>query len=450
MQNFTFEKTSLEDTDFWREQGHARPRTDIINGMVTPPRILHITPHLGGGCGKVLSALAIEDDLFCHDILCLEPTQNEHFVQLCRSCDIRLLSGCEVHWKELLEQYDLIQVEWWHHPLTAQWLVETAGDIPMRLLLWSHISGCNYPLLPYKLIEVSSAFIFASPYSLENPSWSDMERQQVIADVAIVPSSGNRFDMPLIRNAHDGFHIGYIGFLGYDKLHPAFVRYCEACQDIPGVHFTIAGELKYGEQLVRDIAVSPVSPLVTFAGYLTDPQPLFCSLDVLLYPLQPSHTATTENTLLEAMAAGVVPVVLDQCSERYTITHLQTGMVVHSDEEAGKAVQWLYEHPQERNRIGLAAAAMVREKFTLARTINGMHREYSRLLTCPRRLHDYRTVLGTTPYEWFCSCYSGDLSRITGLAAGPSKGSVHQFARYFPIDIRLRQLSEETKDESRV
>ena len=85
-------------------------------------RVLHLTPHLGGGVGKALSSLLIEaiksDSAFDHTLAILEaPEKNEWLTKV-------VDQGCAVHiepeldsLKALIENADIVQLEWWNHPL---------------------------------------------------------------------------------------------------------------------------------------------------------------------------------------------------------------------------------------------------------------------------------------------------------------------------------------------
>jgi hypothetical protein len=45
-------------------------------------KILHITPHLGGGVGKAVSTLINNDKEYCHDVICLEKPINYKFYHI--------------------------------------------------------------------------------------------------------------------------------------------------------------------------------------------------------------------------------------------------------------------------------------------------------------------------------------------------------------------------------
>ena len=112
----------------------------------------------------------------------------------------------------------------------------------------------------------------------------------------LVVSSGNDFrSMVTKRKQHDGFHVGYVGFLGYEKTRPNFVEICEACADIDGIKFIIVGDLAYGEELLCDIERSEHKDKFILKGYSHNVQEELSDFDVfacLLNKEHPGHHST--------------------------------------------------------------------------------------------------------------------------------------------------------------
>jgi len=407
--------------------------------------ILHITAHMGGGIGKVLSAISIYDRLNKHSILCLETTKTTKFISKCRIANVDVYQLSEFDVKSF-DNYDIIQIEWWHHPLMCEFLVNTLSNVFCRLVIWSHISGCNYPNIFYRFIKYADKFIFASNYSYENKTWNQGERSYISKATEVVVSSGNDFsniqtsEICNRRNNRNGFNIGYIGHLGYDKLNSDFIKFCESAYINKNIRFFIGGDKNYGEELLRDIENSDIKDKIQVMGYIDDVNKTLSEFDVFLYPLQADHTGTAENALLEAMANGVVPIVLNQCSEKYTVKHMQTGLIVLDIYQCRQAIQWLYNNPLELKRISLQASEFVIKNFNITKTIDGLNNVYDNIKHLSKSIHDSSGVFGQTPFDWFTSCYCGDLNNISGIAAGQNKSSIHQYIRYFPTENKLKEL----------
>jgi len=409
------------------------------------PSILHITAHLGGGAGSVLSSVAVNakqnGSPFTHEIMQLEPTDNTHYVKICQDNNITLYLVDEVNIEDKINSADIVQIEWWHHPLTMKFMHEYLSMIPCRLVIWSHISGCKYPYIPVGFVMLPVKFIFTSPNSYENPLWNEESRDQIrkISEV-VVSSSGNYTGIISRTKKNSGFVIGYVGFLGYSKICPDFVRFCGAV-DIPEALFTVVGDTSHGEALINDVKKAGMREKFRFTGYSADVGEELRNFDVFGYLLNSEHTGTAENALLEAMAAGIPPVVLNQSAEKYIVRDGYTGFIVNNSVEYRNALRYLYERPKDRIRIGNNASGYVRENFSINNTVKGLENIYENVLTFDKKLYDVKSVFGNNPYEWFKTCLgnSDKKSSNTDLILGPSKGSIHQYIEYFPKEERLKE-----------
>ncbi|PHV71351.1 glycosyl transferase family 1 [Sporanaerobium hydrogeniformans] len=415
-------------------------------------QVVHVAAHLGGGIGRILSSVAIcskENKQVRHTILTLEETQISQFQDLCREHDIQVIGQANCNVEELIEEADIVQVDWWHHPLTSEFMSKYLEKIKCRLVIWSHISGCNYPYISPQLVKVADQFLFSTPFSYENSGWSREQREEIKTISDVIISSGVDFKGAVVKKEHNTFNVGYIGFLSYNKIHPEFVKFCEAAAHIPNINFEIIGDMSYGGQLQVDVNNSSlIKDRVVFEGYVLNVEEKLRELDVFGYPLNPEHYGTAENALLEAMAAGVVPVVLNQCIEKYTVQHMKTGLIVNNIKEYGEAIHWLSKYPEERIRLGNNASAFIIREYSVQKTVERLNAHYIKLMQKHKTFHDIRGVVGTTPYEWFKSGYSGDDERITGNAFAETKGSVKHYVKYFPQDKKLREVVE--KNESRI
>ena len=403
-------------------------------------KVLHITPHLGGGIGNVISGLCIRDGKNIHSILCLEEPENKHYYDICVENGIEVLNKNAID--IALKNVDIVQVEWWQHPLTVQFMVEYLEKINTRLIIWSHISGCNYPNIPASFVKLPDAFVVATPYTFDNPNWTEEERTEIknIADLVI--SSGNDFSKPPLEKVeHEGFVVGYVGFLGYEKTNPRFVQICEKCEDIPGIKFVIVGDTSKGEELVSDVEKSKIRDKVIFRGYKKNIYEELAKFDVFACLLQEEHTGASENALLEAMYAKVCPVVFKQCTEQYLVKDHETGIVCSGEEAFVNAIRMLYKDVEKREKLGKNASRYVAETLSIHHTVTQMQKVYEKVMQNEKKKHVAANIFGKTPYEWFKTCYEGDLNNLKGMARGESKGSVKQFYKYFK-DENLKKIIE--------
>lgn len=415
--------------------------------------VLHITAHLGGGVGKVLSRLvdasARRGDGIRHSIACLEAPEKSQFVDHVRAHGGELLI-CQSS-AELAEQVaaaDIVQLEWWHHPALAAWL--GAGPLPaMRLVVWSHISGLHVPRLPTAFVTMPALFLFTSPCS-----WSQAALAGLNGDVSLrvdaVFSSGGFDDLPEPpqRPLNGPLRVGYLGTLSFAKLHPRLLDFVAAV-NLPNFRLILVGDPTTGVELLNEAQRRGLDSRLAIRGYRTNVAAELAGFDVLAYLLNPLHYGTTENALLEAMSMGVIPIVLNNPAERYLVEHGKTGLVVDSPAEFARVLARLNAQPDLRWRLSRQASQDVRKRFALEHTADCLLRHYQAVMTESKRELDFRPVFGDSPADWFRSCMGEEAYRfrddgsvnlegeLPHVLFERCKGSVFHYHRQFPGDLRL-------------
>jgi len=401
-------------------------------------RVVHVTAHLGGGVGRVLSQLARRHQqdgaAVQHLFICLEPPQTSHYVDVLTQCGSSVVvAPDEEQLSRLLAEADIVQLEWWHHPLLAAWMCQRG--LRARLVVWAHTSGLHYPAIPPAFVGLPHAFLFTTGASLPPAGVENI--------VQAVSSSGGFDDLPEVQRGAEGpLRFGYLGSLNPAKLHPDVAQFLAAVRE-PG--FQVAF---YGEPGVNPALEERPDPRIRLCGYTSRPAEALRELGVFVYLLNPTHYGTTENALLEAMACGVVPVVLDNPVEASIVEHGRTGMVVRSPEDFAQAIATLAADPGLRLRMAAECSRTVRERFGGAQTAAAMADIYRRVMGGEPRAFDFRPIFGERPSQWFRSCLGAYADCFDSAAARErrlalpflyerSKGSVFQFQRAFPDDAEL-------------
>jgi hypothetical protein len=418
--------------------------------------VLHVTAHLGGGIGKALSGLVLNtppESGVSHAIVCLEPPEKMQFLEQLTT------SGCHVTVAPdratltgLIEASDIVQLEWWGHPATMAALC--SDPLPaMRLLVWCHISGIHTPILPTSLIKFAHRCLFTSPCSYGAP-----EVAQLLSThrdrIDVVYSAGGFTGLELPERRSDApLAAGYLGSLNFAKLHPRYVEFLEAVT-VPGFMVRMIGDITNRHILEQQCREAGRPGMLEFRGYTTDVASELAAINVLPYILNPLHYGTSENALLEAMAMGVVPIVLDNPAERCLVTDSVTGLIVRTPREFGEAVTWLANHPQERQKIAMQASSSVRERFSVDKMSDALNRHYSSALGEDKTLLPFDARFGRTPADWFLAGqrrpefftadeWSGTIDELTlpGLLE-KTKGSAYHYHKNFPEDKRLSRWAE--------
>ena len=424
--------------------------------------ILHITAHLGGGAGKAISGTALQGQRQfgdTHRILLLQEPEKSGYVQACRDGGVgtAVWSGD----KSQLDWADVIAVSWWNHPTMAQFL----HDLPplsTPLVLWSHVNGCHYPYLPFRLAEQFDEVLFTSPFSLENPSWTDTERLQIRERAQIVYGMGQFSAEQFVpkedyTNGKD-FVIGYVGTLNYGKLHPEFAAYCQAvCEKIPSARFVMAGDRDLC--LEHDIQSAGLADRFSFPGFVSNVPALMRSFDVFGYLLNPTHYGTTENVLLEAMACGVPVVARRQNVEQY-IVPARAGYLVENARQYAEVLSQLYHDPARREQLGRQGRAYVQTAYRAETNADTFYNACRSAMRRSDGRHDF-SCMGESPWEWFlfcagknrrlfetvkaqCSSEEGRelLSACPPVFREERKSSLRHFAAIYPEDVPLSMLSK--------
>lgn len=422
-------------------------------------QILHISAHLGGGIGKALSGLVKQsiksNSEFKHTIISLEEPIKSQFVDKIRRIGGEVIicpTTDEI--EKLMIDSDIVQLEWWNNPILVKYLSSFHKYINIRLLVWCHNNGLFSnnikddgklpPIIPKKLILESQYFIFTNPCSDESKElwesiWGDEGNPDIRDKIGIVYSSGGfeGFPDPKLRNSISiqisemmfktfipkyiprypkipkDISVGYFGTINFSKLHPSFVEFIRQANDeiehknVTNKNIKKLSKVKmigeYNEnirdQLNQQCDKVGESEILQFTGYIPDNKLVseLGSINVIAYILNPKHYGTTENSLLEAMSMGIVPIVLNNPAESYLVDNGKTGFIVHNPKEFGEIILYLSESPDERKKIGMNAANTVRERFSAEKTEAYLNEYYRNLMKIEKKNINFKEILSDMP-----------------------------------------------------
>jgi glycosyltransferase involved in cell wall biosynthesis len=424
--------------------------------------VTHLTPHLGGGVGKALATLVADSSqsstAIRHRILCLEAPEKTQFLDQIRAhgTDV-IIRPNPKQFIAQVEQAAIVQLEWWNHPAIFPALC-ALGQTPMRLLVWCHTSGLYNPILPTGLLDAAQTFVFTSPCSYHADTVRPRAAAQPEKFRCISSASGFTQAAPQ-RTQHLGpLRVGYLGSLNFSKLHPSYVEYLAAVRQ-PNFRVRLLGDPLNQTKLQQQCAALGRPNLLEFRGYVAHVQQELAQMDVLAYLLNPHHYGTAENALLEAMAMGVVPVVLNNLAEASMVTDRQTGLIVDSPATFADAIDWLAAHPEERLAMGQRAAQQVASQFTAEKMQTAFTDAYRSLVVEDKRCVAFQSFFGETADAWFLANQphpewfgSDGVLRIPVGEPKPfdlldaNKGSAFQFSRYFRENNSLRGWATALED----
>lgn len=433
--------------------------------------ILHITPHMGGGVGNAISGIVSSyDKSVSHEIILLEEPIHLHFPDIAKNMGTHMIiqPGMDVLGKSI-EKSDITIIHWWNHPKTAKLLYDFP-QVAVRLVLWTHISSLTVPALTPQMLLESSMVWFTTPASYEAEALAALPEEVIEEKTGVVYGCAGLDRFPDVEHKeHAGFHIGYLGYVDFSKLHPDFILFCKAIC-IPEARFILAGDAPAQAILERQAQEQKVKNEFMYPGYVTNVHEILSEFDVFGYPLMPFHTCTTENAVLEAMAAKVPPVVLNQLSEKYMIQDGQTGILVSGREEYGNAMRYLFHYPEERKKMGIKARDYVIKEYSRKSIFESFYSNIEIVMKQSKKKVCFRDIMGSTPAEWFISCLGQDADRFgksflagpdgqtpdigksilncSPLLKGENKASVFHYAREFPEDPMLKLWAKTIREGS--
>ncbi len=409
----------------------------------------HVTAHLGGGIGQALAHLIRHDSVSRHEIITIEQTKNRHLVDAIEALNVPVRQFAEIDDVGAeLSKFDIVQVEYWNNPLIYMGLSQLEG-VKARWVAWCHISGRGSPAIPENLPDAFHACAVSTPYSLE----------QIQGDnVYLVPSAAG-LSKPEIKGfsarSIDGL---YLGTLSPAKIHSDYVRFLARFIKAGHARNIVAGEVSADCSLPQQIAAEGLSDAVAMPGHVSDVQTLFQDARYFLYILNPNHYGTSENALIEAMSAGVVPIILNNPVETHLVPP-EGAYVIRSPKDLAGLAENLADKARWRE-MSNACLRHIEENYQPDRTAKAFEIVYDGAMKHPPRPFPFSETFGGTPREWFlstradkdqwCESYLSDLMERGDYAVtATSKGSLTHFLGSFLEDPVLQSWAQYVGRENR-
>jgi glycosyltransferase involved in cell wall biosynthesis len=408
-------------------------------------RILHVTPHLGGGVGKAHATLgAVLPDVVQQTFILLEAPRERRYIDIIEATGARVVVAEDLaHVAALANESDIVQFEFWNHPRMFECLART--DFPaIRSVVWSHISGLAPPLIQPALMAEAARFVFTTEASLAAASVAAL-RRNTHKKVSVI-NSGFGFANARPRIAKGRVPgIAYLGTVDFAKMHPGFFDAIDALGD-DSVRVAVWGDVDPQGAVIARARAMRHPERVEFMDQTPDPAAVLVNADIFFYPLQRGHYGTAENALVEAMSLGLAPLVLDNPAERAIVTDGQTGFVASSIEEIGSLLEMLLLLPDLREKMSRNAIRVMAETRAPAISARDFMVLWLGMLAEPARVCDFASAIGSTPAEWFLST-----QRLAGTpwvpedsdaAASPAKGTLAHFECAFAGDDSFARLKK--------
>jgi len=207
--------------------------------------------------------------------------------------------------------------------------------------------------------------------------------------------------------------------------------------------------------------------MFSFLGKIDDIRTQLASFDAFGYPLCKEHYGTGEQVLIEALAAGVPPVVLGGGAEAFVVEDGYNGLVAADEEAYPLALEQLHQDPQLRQRLAINARTSTSERFGIERTSSSFLELISEVANEPKTERTWPTGKGASasvaetmtyalgvhgsPFIRYLEATEDPRAReraIEEIQSLPSafrtqtRGSPFHYRHFFPEDPDIREWCE--------
>ena len=317
--------------------------------------ILHLAPHLNGGLGKVL-LLQAECSQTNHHICLIEKSiADYHFLNTgIRGKIFELNNNID----DQLRAYDVVQVEYWNHPLIYELLLRGTLDNVNCLVGCAHIQGDKAPqLISNSVIKYVDRMLITGQWLTKSLSDDDLLKK---IEFVRYPIDIKKFSKSnhLKSASKSRLTACYVGTVSYSKLSREFFSIIEICSSY--IDFIIVGDPD--NEIMADSRAR--SSNLFFIGKTDDVIPYLSVSDLFFYPLRKGHYGTGELALVEAMSFSLPIVAFDNEAESSLIINNQTGILCSTLSEFISALSSLAANKALRERLGMKAREYIESNYS--------------------------------------------------------------------------------------
>jgi glycosyltransferase involved in cell wall biosynthesis len=445
-------------------------------------RILHLTPHLGGGVGTVVRGYlgyvqAAGTDTHCVVALDTLNQESRQFLSRigCTWVDktFDMVDQVDAH----IASADVVIVHWWNHPQLQMLLM--GHSLPAcRILLWAHISGAPSPNNFTDFITAyPDQLVFTTPLSFNAPEIRALpaarrDRIKSIWSTAGVEPLKQRLEER--RSSNTAVHsaeVGYTGNLDYTKLNNQFLPACSRLAE-RGAHFTVIGPLT--DAFCKDFEASGLKNVMEVTGFVDENTKFvrMAGFRVFAYPLARHHYGTCDQAIQEAQALGVPPVVLNNPMESHMVVHGRTGLIARNVDEYCEYVMQLLENETLHAELSRNAARFSHIEYSIEKMAAQWHEAFADVLARPKSVKTSLAEMTSrrlTPADVFVASLghhsgvfeahraaTGSVEQTRAEAqlrclqaldnwSSPTKSTATHYHHFFPQDPWLQKWSELTR-----
>ena len=393
-------------------------------------KVLHITPHLGGGVGKAVSTLINNDNKNCHTVICLEKPINYKFYNIIKKKNKIIITNKILIIQKFLKKNDIIQVEFWNHPLLLK-ILTTFKNFKHRVIFWLHISGDKYPKIPNKILKNKNIdIVFSSRKSFRYHQKLNKNNFHLI-------SSGTGLPQKNTANKHF-FKCIYVGSFHKNKINKNIISLISLISDIID-RFDMYGEDELKDRFLKEIKKNKLQKIIYTHGFKKNIVNILNKSSVLLYFLKKDHYGTGENILIEAMSAGVIPVVLNNPLEKSIIKNNVNGIVLKKNNNLRKLLLKLKLNKKYRINLSKKCIKFANDNFDSQTQTNKFNTLYEKKIKKKKYNFNFANMIGDNPSKIFLSFLNKKKIEPQKILFD-NKGGILHFKKIFKKDLELSRI----------
>lgn len=360
-------------------------------------KILHITPHMGGGVGAVLRAYLLHESKNAfqrtHSLISLEDinsSSKEFLGRIGVTCHENMYQNQTELLREV-ESCDIVVVHWWNHPLLQDLLINSQLP-PNRMLIWCHISGLHSPnIICEYILELPDEFIFTTPLSNFVPCIEAYKNSTGMTFDTIWSTCGyesiRSLSTPRLKVKHDKskkIKIGYIGNLDQTKLSGDFFKILAEIES-RDVHVTVIGP---PTDFFLNMNKVSSSARVEYLGFVSEEEKFrqLNSFDIFCYPLARNHYGTCDQAIQEAMIFGVPVIAFNNPMESYMIKNGETGFIARNFTEFVKLLHDMIDDQEMRLRLSIKSREIATELYSIVKMADSWALKFHGILKRQKKL----------------------------------------------------------------
>ena len=387
-------------------------------------KIIHITAHLGGGVGKSLSTLILNDKKNKHKVICLEKPKIKIFYNKIKSRTKITQSKREI--QREIEKNDIIQIEYWPHPLLIKVLLDLK-ILKKKILFWCHFSGLGHPKFHKKLINSGIKLILTT----------NITNEVIKKNFPVISSA------TVLKNIKKTFkkkkNFFYVGSLHHQKIHQNFAKIILQNINIME-NFYIYGEDELISEFKKKFNSDLSKKKIIFSGFKKDIQKIYMKYKYLLYLLKKNHYGSAENILIESMGDGIIPIVFNNKVEKKLIKNNYNGFILNNLKDLKKLLLKIKSGKVPYHKISKNCKNFARNHYSNKKMINNFDNQYDKIEVKSQIV--FKDLFPQNPKKIFESITEN--KRGENLLSD-NKSGLNQFLKYFKRNKELTKLKKELK-----